>query len=135
MSQTQLLCTFCTVETLDHTINDIVNTYDIAFDSIYVLENTLTEGALCCTYNIYVDVLKKMTIPANTISLHRKKATNTLYTINALNSLVKSLNGGKLDKQFQVSWTEYKNSILVTTHNELKIIPTKLHSIIKLSAS
>ena len=40
--------------------------------------------------------------PEATISLHRKKATNTLYTINALNMLVAELNGGKLDQNAEI---------------------------------
>jgi len=38
----------------------------------------------------------------NTISLHRKKITNTLYTINALNELIKTINNGVLDTKYQV---------------------------------
>jgi hypothetical protein len=32
----------------------------------------------------------------NTILLHRKKESNTLYTINALNDLICSLNEGQI---------------------------------------
>ena len=79
------------------------------------------------------DALKREQIPANTISLHRKKATNTLYTINALNCLVKSLNDGRIDSKFQVPWEQYRNTILVTAHMELKVIPTKLLKILRLA--
>jgi hypothetical protein len=40
-----------------------------------------------CTYN--VDQPNINNIPENTILVHRKKETNTLYTINALNELIK----------------------------------------------
>ena len=52
------------------------------------------------------------TILDNTILLHRKKDSNTLYTINALNDLIKSLNGGIIDTSFKVDWQDYKNCIL-----------------------
>lgn len=133
---TQLLCTFCTPETLDFTIKEIISTYKIAFDSIYVLENTENSEMLCCTYNVE---LNSGNAPLNneilqsTISLHRKKMTNTLYTINALNALIAELNNGYVDKEFKIPWELYKNTILVTAYNKLKKINTKLFKIIKVS--
>jgi hypothetical protein len=68
----------------------------------------------------------------NTILLHRKKESNTLYTINALNDLIKSLNGGQLDTSFMVNWKDYQNSILLTHAGELKKLDTKIYKIITL---
>lgn len=133
MSQTQLLCTFTVEDELDNTLRKIVNTYDIAFDTIYVLQNTDTPCALCCTYNILVGSDIEGDIPPATISLHRKKSTNTLYTINALNLLVADLNNGRMDKRFQIPWEEYRNTILVTAYGKLKIIHTRLDKIVKVS--
>ena len=99
---TQLLCTFCTEDTLQDTLTRIQECYSIAFGSIYVLENEDEEGSLCCTYNILADERINEPIPASTISLHRKKQTNTLYTINALNKLVAEQNDGNIDRGFQV---------------------------------
>lgn len=129
---TQLLCTFCTDDTLEETIEKIVACYTIAFDSIYILENVDDPGALCCTYNVDSSVEIKEPIPASTISLHRKKQTNTLYTINALNMLVAEQNDGQTDKSFQVDWTNLNNTILVTQYGHLKKINTKIREIIKL---
>jgi hypothetical protein len=64
--------------------------------------------------------------------VHRKKESNTLYTINALNELIKSLNGGVVDTRFQIDWQHYKNTILLTQQNELKQLRTKIHEIIEL---
>lgn len=130
---TQLLCTFCTPESLDSTLKKIVDTYDIAFETIYVLENLDTPNSLCCTYNVNIGAALRGEIPEATISLHRKKATNTLYTINALNLLIAELNGGVVDRNFIVSWDDYRNTILVTAYNKLKKITTKLNKIVKLS--
>jgi hypothetical protein len=82
------------------------------------------------TYN--VDQGNVNDIPENTILVHRKKESNTLYTINALNELIKRLNGGVVDTQFQINWQHYKNCILLTQHNELKQLNTKIHKIIEL---
>jgi hypothetical protein len=82
------------------------------------------------TYN--VDQGNVQEIPDNTILVHRKKETNTLYTINALNELIKSLNGGVVDTKFPIDWQHYKNCVLLTQHNELKQLNTKIHKIIEL---
>jgi hypothetical protein len=71
-------------------------------------------------------------IPENTILVHRKKESNTLYTINALNELIKKLNGGVVDTRYQIDWQHYKNTILLTQQNELKQLRTKIHEIIEL---
>ena len=132
MKKTQLLCTFCKEEELEETIQKIVRCYEIAFDAIYVLENVDEEGSLCCTYNIVSDAEIKGLIPLSTISLHRKKQTNTLYTINALNKLVEEQNDGQADKNFQVDWTDLRNMILVTQYGSLKRINTQIQEIRKL---
>jgi hypothetical protein len=132
MNATSLLCTFSSLEDLDATLVQIVTAYEVAFETIYVLENTENTSMLCITYNVPVgshqitDKLRDVTI-----SLHRKKLSNTLYTINALNILVAELNGGKLDKKFQVPWQEFANCILVTAYGQLKRINTKLTRIVK----
>ena len=82
------------------------------------------------TYNVDQGNLNE--IPSNTILVHRKKDTNTLYTINALNELIKSLNGGVVDTQFPIDWQHYRNCILLTQHNEIKQLNTKIFKIIDL---
>jgi hypothetical protein len=68
----------------------------------------------------------------NTILVHRKKQTNTLYTINALNELIKSINSGVLDKSFAVNWNDYKNCILLIQTDGFNRIDTKVKTIINL---
>ena len=131
--KTQLLCTFCREAALDSTLKKITEVYNVAFDSIYVLENTDISGELCCTYNVVDAKYDIKLMPQSTISLHRKKATNTLYTINALNMLVSELNHGVIDVSFKVPWENYSNSILVTAYGKMKKIPTKLRNIVKVT--
>ena len=82
-----------------------------------------------CTYN--VDFGNISNFLDNTILVHRKKETNTLYTINALNTLIKDLNGGVLDTNYRIDWEDYKNCILLTKGPELKRVNTKLFKIIE----
>ena len=50
----------------------------------------------------------------DTITINRKKDTETLYSINALNALIREENNGVLDKTYKVDWTQYVNKLLLT---------------------
>ena len=127
---TQLLCTFTTVEKLETTIDDILNVYNLSFNNIYVLENVEDQNQLVLTYNITSIIDASNTIPASTISVHRKKFTNTIYTINAINRLIEQLNNGVLDKEYKINWSDLQNTVLVTAYGKLKRVNTKLIDII-----
>jgi len=130
--QTQLLCTFTDKENLQHTLQLIRETYTIVYNYIYVLQNKSNLEELYVTFNI--DSSKKPENPLeNTILVHRKKQSNTLYTINALNELIKEENGGKLDKNYEVDWEKCKNSIIVTNTEGTKKISTRIFKIIEFS--
>ena len=127
----KLFCTFTTPLDLENTVNTINRRYAILFNKIFILESPQSEE-LMCTYNI--DMGNANTTPmSNTILLHRKKESNTLYTINALNTLIKTLNNGVLDKNFIVDWNQYKNCILLTDGPNMRRLDTAIHKIIDLS--
>ena len=121
--RTQLLCTFTRKSKLNEIIDIIVSCNDILYDKIYVFENEDDKDDMMCTYN--VDSVNLAHFIPKTIALHRKKQTNTLYTINALNGVIKELNNGRLDKQFPVPWVNYKNSLLLT-NDQKKFVHIKL---------
>ena len=128
--QTQLLCTFTTKEELQNTLQLIRETYHIVYNYIYVLQNKGNLDELFVTYNI--DTSFKPEKPLNdTILVHRKKQSNTLYTINALNELVKEENNGVLDKSFSIDWEKFKNSIIVTNVEGTKKISTRIFEVIE----
>ena len=114
---------------LEPLIEDISHSYTVMYNKMFVLFVKSTNEYVV-TYN--VDQGNVNDIPENTILVHRKKETNTLYTINALNELIKKLNGGVVDMAYRVNWPHYKNSILLTQHNELKQLNTKVFKIIEL---
>jgi len=58
----------------------------------------------------------------NTISIHRKKETNTLYTVNALNEVIRRVNNGVLDKTYQLDWSHYQNSFILTDDSGYRVI-------------
>lgn len=124
----QLLCTFARKNKLNETIEEIKNIYVISFGRIFVLENKDNDRELILTYNIESEKITGETM-RNTISIHRKKHTNTLYTINALNEVVSLLNDGRMDADYEVDWEKFRNTLLVTDENGLKKIKTKIHKI------
>jgi hypothetical protein len=125
----KLFCTFTTLDSLDDLVRDLTRRYTIMYNKMFVLE-IKNNNEYVVTYN--VEQANVANIPENTILVHRKKDTNTLYTINALNELIKSLNGGVVDPRFKIDWMHYRNTILLTQQNELKELKTKIHEIIEL---
>ena len=109
---------------------DISSKFNVIYEKIYVLQNEDKHTELICTYNVEKNRDLDFNAVTNTISLHRKKQSNTLYTINALNEVIRELNGGVLDKRFPIPWDDYYNSLLLTNENGLNKIPTKIHSIV-----
>ena len=127
--RTQLLCTCTRLSRLNETLSVIIECNDILYDKIYIFQNMDDTTQLICTYNVeFIDNYEENI--ENTISLHRKKQSNTLYTINALNEVIRAKNKGILDKRFNVDWSEYQNTLLLTNETGLNIIHTKIHQIV-----
>ena len=125
----KLFCTFTDLDNLDTLLEEIKSKYVIIYNKLFVLE-IVGKDEYVVTYN--VDQGNIHTIPDNTILVHRKKESNTLYTINALNELIKKLNGGVVDTNYKVDWQHYRNCVLLTQHNELNQLNTKIYKIIEL---
>jgi hypothetical protein len=124
----KLFCTFTSPADLEETVSTINRKYAILFNKIFVLESPQSDE-LVCTYNIDTGNMTASPM-ANTILLHRKKESNSLYTINALNILIRSLNNGILDTRYVIPWQEYKNCILLTNGNDLRRLDTAIHKIV-----
>ena len=130
--KTQLLCTFTTKSDLDNTVSEITSSYKIVFAKVYVLQNENDVNELICTYNIDFTKGVDYNDVKGTISLHRKKHSNTLYTINALNEVIADLNNGVVDSKFIVPWENFKNTLLVTNSDGLNKINTRIYKIVKI---
>ncbi len=126
----KLFCTFVKSEEIEPKVKELSTTYTIMYNKMFVLY-IKSNNEYVITYN--VDQGNVGEIPPNTILVHRKKETNTLYTINALNELIKKLNGGVVDTKFPINWQHYRNCVLLTQHGDLKQLNTKIHDIIDLS--
>ena len=128
----RLYCTFVPEENVESTVDKIKTSYSILFNKIFVLESLDGEKVML-TYNVDMGNSSSEFLVNNTILVHRKKQTNTLYTINALNELIKSLNNGYLDKSYKVNWNDYRNCILLIQTDGYKRIDTRVKTIINLS--
>jgi hypothetical protein len=127
----RLFATFSKKDDINETLDVITNRYTILYNKIFILESKDSEEFIC-TYNIDPGNLNTTSVLSNTILLHRKKESNSLYTINALNTLIKSLNNGYVDSNYKVNWNDYKNSILLTNGSDLRILETTIHKIVNL---
>lgn len=126
----QLICLFTTEPDIDHTVLLVSKTYEVIYKRIFVLSIEESQE-LVCSFNVEKGNIRKQ-LPGAML-VHRKKETNTLYTINSLNALIRKDNNGIVDANFSVDWTQYSNSLLVTSNNELKVLKTKVFQIINLN--
>lgn len=122
-SNTQLLCTFSDVTSYQSDIELMKEFYKIDGGKVYILKNSENPTEIFLTYNVEKNNGKYF---PKTISVHRKKDFNILYSINALNELIKQENGGLFSHTYQVDWTKFKDSIIVVNDGKIKIMPTKL---------
>lgn len=119
----QLLCTFTYLDRLPICIGQIYKAYTVdgtlnmkCYSYVEIPNNII------CIYN--VDTYERRL--NDTISINRRKETNTYYSINALNSLIRVLNNGILDKTFKVDWTNFTDMILLADgQNDYKQIKIK----------
>ena len=124
--RTQLLCTFTNEGEFENIVDTILKTFELFSRKIFVLK-LQPSNELVVSYNI---IPNSSSFLPSTIMVHRKKESNTMYTINALNRLITTENGGVLDKSFQVDWQKYRNSVILTDGDGYKIMKTSLFRII-----
>lgn len=125
MARTNLLCTFAHRKDLNLIIDYVKQSYTIVEKKIFVFNDADKPNDIYVTYN--VDQSEDYKKTANTILIHRKKDTNTLYTVNALNEIIKAVNNGVLDKTFVLTWENYKNSLLLTNNEGYRRIVLELY--------
>ena len=110
----------------------IVNNIEITNNLIFLLEDKDNPEKKIITYNAVVEKGKPFNPRLFTMRMHRKEQTNTLYTINALNAAVASQHDGKTGRDLKLDWTQYENSILLTSGKELKAHPVEVSKIFKI---
>jgi len=125
--RTQLLCTFTNEESFENIVDVILKTHELFSRKIFILK-LKPSNELVISYNIIP--ANENSFLSNTIMVHRKKESNTMYTINALNKLIFNLNNGIVDKSFQINWDIYRNSMILTNGDSYKVLKTSLFRIV-----
>jgi len=125
--RTQLLCTFTNEDSFENIVDVILKTHELFSRKIFILK-LQPSNELVISYNIIP--ANENSFLSNTIMVHRKKESNTMYTINALNKLIFNLNNGIVDKSFQINWDIYRNSMILTNGDSYKVLKTSLFRII-----
>jgi len=131
LNQNKLFCTFSLYEDLDNIINILITHYTVLYSKIFVLELSSTNEYVC-TYNIDTGNMSSEVILPNIMSIHRKKDSNSLYSLNGLNALIKKLNNGVINNNYPINWPDYKNSIILSNKGELNISKTIVKKIINI---
>ena len=127
----QLVCTFTTQNQLLTTMRSILSSFEIMYNRVYIFENKDDRNDVLYTYNIK-GVKMGQPFLGNTISIHRKKQSNTFYTINALNNLIQEINNGVLDKEYVVDWDNYRDMAIIIHDNSLKKIRLNMKEVFHL---
>jgi hypothetical protein len=125
----QLLCTFSNVKSFKQTIEDIKKFYTVYNNKFFVFTNVASPDEVFVTYNI-LNVGRDFPKFPNTISIHRKKQTNTLYTLNAMNQIIKNENGGVFDRTYAIEWNLYSDVLIVTGDPSIRTLPIRLLEIV-----
>ena len=124
----KLIGLFVSENELEQNIELIKYKYAVNFGRIFVFN---TDGEdLLITFNTMLS--ERTNLIEKSIFLHRNKLTNTLYTLNALNHVIKLQNGNFLDPTYKVDWEKYRNCLLTGRLNQISVTKTALHSIIQL---
>ena len=94
--------------------------------SLFVLQNCDNHNEIFITFNTEYNFKTP-----GIIKIHKKRETNTLFSVDAVNHLSIQENG-KIDKEWSPNWEEYRNCLLLMRDGDLCVIPTKIREIIKL---
>lgn len=125
----QLLCTFSNSKDFRTVAEDIRKFYEVYSNRIFAFVNSQSPKEVYLTYNV-LNMRKDAPKFPNTILIHRKKQTNTLYTLNAMNRLIEEENG-QADKTYMVNWKLYENSLIITGDVSIRIIPLKISTVLE----
>jgi len=122
-----LMASFVDKDELYFALDQISNEINLPKSSIFVFK-ILSTGDYILTYNLHPEKanVQFSSIWKNTISIHRKKNTNTLYSLNAMNELIKNKNRGVLNKSYKIKWENYENKILIIKNGRLEVVDITL---------
>ncbi len=132
MKKNILLASFIKRERLDESLDILKKTNRVLNNKVFILRDSANKNKLILTYNMLIEGEKIDfdELIKGTISLHRKKETNTLYSLNGLNIIVEQETGQKqINENYVIDWEKYPNCILLAKDNNLIRIKTVLEAV------
>ncbi len=133
-----MLASFLTTEE-DQQIHDevqfIADHLNLTAPYIFLLRNVSDPSKKILTYNAQTERGKSFNPRLYTMRLHRKKQTNTLYTINALNLALAMEHEGATGRHLKLDWEKYTNTMLLTQGKKLQTYPIEVVKIFKIEDS
>ena len=119
-------------EEVEMVVQNIVNSVLLTNKYIFVMSDEEDPENRIITYNAdgHNSDIREVTGGHFTLRLHRKKKTNTLYTINGLNLAIQKEHG-RTGRDLQLDWEGYRNGILLSKNATLKVIQAKLEQIME----
>lgn len=124
-----LVALFVEHDDVQKALKEIKTKFKIQGNKIFILNQLDEPEELILTFNIELPENYKENLNISEfgklIRIHRKKEINCLYTINALNFILKS--------EEAIDWNKYKFCFLTISSNNIKIIKTKLKEVFDLT--
>ena len=130
-----LLASFFSAETEEQIMTEvqaIADNLNLTNKFIFLFEDKGDPSKKILTYNAIPEKGKKFNPRLFTMRIHRKKQTNTLYTINGLNLAIAAENDGKTGRDIKLNWEDYRETILLSVNRELKMQEIKVMQIFKI---
>jgi hypothetical protein len=114
-------------------VQRIADNLDLTNKLIFLLQDVDDPERKILTYNAEVGKGSPPLSRYFTMRVHRKKQTNTLYTINALNLAVAAAHGGQTGKHLPLDWETYRESLLLVVGGNLVVHKIKVIKIFEIS--
>jgi hypothetical protein len=101
-------------------IESLKNDFGVRLEKIFIYSIDTNKREYLVTFKTF-DKEKFMKNLPNATVMHVKNGC--LFSINALNKLIESINGGSdlPNNEFLIDWNEYKDKLIIITNGELSI--------------
>lgn len=126
-----LLATFVSEEKyLVPSITRVFSIFTIEYDQVFVfaeIDNIAKQQKKIITYNVLCNDKRDVDTSNifNTIRINRRQDSNTLFTINGLNAIIKE-EIGKVDPTHVIKWEEYSDMLIHYDEKKKRLILTPI---------
>lgn len=130
MDKTVLLASFIFPERLEWFTGYLETKFNISKTKVFGYKNLDDESKIIITFKLPIQDGKQLNLKElfpNAVMIHKRG--EALYTINALNELIKTKVGdniGNIDpKSVKIDWSEYQNKFILLDNKALAILNIK----------